>query len=547
MAIMKKLTHKTRTLSILLIGMLFVVLSIYAKTTKSQPGWQQPPVQRSSVVIELKRAGKAYKLANFEPMILVDSVVLYHQGAFMYCDSAHLYEQTNSFEAFSNVRMEQGDTIFVYGDYLHYDGNTKLARLRDNIRMEDKQATLFTDSLNYDRVENLGYYFEGGMLVDDRNELSSYWGQYAPDTKDALFSDSVKLINEDYTLFSDTLKYNTDTKIADILGPSRIVSDSGYIVTSRGGYNTVTDDAQLLDRSEIYSNDGTKVLIGDTTMYNQKTGVGQVYGDMYLEDFQRKAILRGNYGYYDEKREYALATDSAFAIEYSQQDSLFIHGDSMIMVSDSVYRNIRAYDNVRFYRPDFQGVCDTMNYVGRDSTVYMIGNPVVWNQNNQVSGERIEVLMNDSTVERAYVKEFAFVVQKRRVNEQYNQLSGKNMTAYFEKGDLHHVLMEGNAQSRYYIVDDKNSIIGLNATESTHLSADIDKNEVKKVKIWSQPKAKLTPLPLLELGDDKLEGFMLLDFLRPSYPMDIFRSNSRASVSDAMPNRRKFVREDAVQ
>lgn len=158
-----------KSIGILLSGMLFVLM------LSARPQ-QPPPVDPAVKIVELKQANLLYKRADFEAQILKDSVVFYHEGAYMYCDSAYLFERTNSFEAFSNVRMEQGDTIFVYGDYLHYDGNTRLARLRNNIRMEDRQVTLFTDSLNYDRAANLGYYFDGGMLVDEKNELTSFWG-----------------------------------------------------------------------------------------------------------------------------------------------------------------------------------------------------------------------------------------------------------------------------------------------------------------------------------------------------------------------------------
>ena len=269
----------------------------------------QPPAGSSTSVpdtriVELKKADLWSKRNGFDAEILTGNVTFFHEGAFMYCDSAYLFQKTNTFEAFSNVRMEQGDTIFVYCDYLHYNGNTRLARLRNNIRMEDRTTTIFTDSLDYDRMLNLGYYFEGGMLVDEENELTSFWGQYSPDTKQALFKDSVKLVNEDYIIYADTLKYNTESKIADILGPSRIVSDSGYVHTNRGWYNTVTEESYLLDRSEVFSNDGTKVLIGDTILYNRQTGEGEVFGNMFLEDKARKIILQGNYGFYNEKTEY---------------------------------------------------------------------------------------------------------------------------------------------------------------------------------------------------------------------------------------------------
>lgn len=523
----------------LFISVLFVVfISVKA---------QQPPPQQEGAdvrIIDLKRAGKWYKRENFVPMILVDTVKFYHQGAYMYCDSALLYEEENSFEAFGNVHMEQGDTIFVYGDYLHYNGYTQLARLRDNIRMEDRNVTLFTDSLNYDRIANLGYYFDGGMLVDEENELTSFWGQYDPESKDALFSDSVKLVNEDYTIYADTLKYNTDTKIADILGPSRIVSDSGYINTNRGWYNTSTDDARLLDRSQVYSNDGTKVLIGDTIFYNQNTGIGKVFGNMFLEDTERKAILHGNYGYYEEKTEYALATDSAYAIEYSQGDSLFIHGDTLIMVTDSTYRDIKAFYDVRFYRSDVQGICDSMSYVSKDSVLYMLGNPVIWHKSNQILGNQIDIHMNDSTIDKMHVKDYALAIQDRMEDNQYNQLSGRDLKAFFKDGALNRVLVEGNVVSYYHLVDEDSVVLGLNKTESAFLSMDVKDDKMDKIKLWSASKASTHPLPMLQPEERRLEGFMWLDYLRPMHALDIFRPNEKQAAESAVKAPRRFIREE---
>ena len=528
--------------SILLLSVLFVIMA----SAKAQ----QPPARSSATpaiqIVELRQADLWSKRIGFDAEILTGNVIFFHDGAFMYCDSAYLYQQTNTFEAFSNVRMEQGDTIFVYGDYLHYDGNTRLARLRDNIRMEDRTVTLFTDSLDFDRSVNLGYYFEGGMLVDEENELTSFWGQYDPDSKQALFSDSVKLVNVDYIIYADTLKYNTETKYADILGPSRIVSDSGYVHTSRGWYNTATDDARLLDRSEVYSNDGLKVLIGDTILYNRKSGIGEVFGNMFLEDKEKKAILQGNYGYYNEKTEYGLATDSAFAIDYSQQESMYVHGDTLVMETDSTNREIKAFYEVRFYRSDIQGVCDSLHYSSRDSMIYMIGDPVLWNDNNQILGDQIHLFLNDSTLEKALIKDYALAVQDRLIEQQYNQLSGRDMTAYFRDNDLYHVLVEGNAESLYYLVEKDSTVIGLNKTESAYLSMDIEKKQIKRLKLWSSTKAVTTPLPQLKPEDARLEGFLWLDYLRPTGPRDIFRSNKRRTSEATEARPRRFQREDVT-
>ncbi|OJV83316.1 OstA-like protein [Proteiniphilum sp.] len=538
---MKKQRLQSFSGGIFLLGLLSLIMaSAYAQVPPPQQSAADPPVQ----IVEMRQADLLSKRDGLDAQIFTGSVVFYHEGAYMYCDSAYLYQQANSFEAFSNVRMEQGDTIFVYGDYLHYDGNTRLARLRDNIRMEDRTATLFTDSLDYDRMANLGYYFDGGMLVDEKNELTSYWGQYSPETKEALFSDSVKLVNIDYIIYADTLKYNTESKLADILGPSRIVSDSGYVHTSNGWYNTVTDDSKLLDRSEVYSNDGTKVLIGDTILYNRQTGVGEVFGDMFLEDKAQKTILRGNYGYYEEKTEYGMATDMAYAIDYSQGDSLFVHGDTLIMKTDSIYRDVKAFYDVRFYRSDIQGVCDSLHYASADSILYMIGDPVIWSDNNQVLGNRIDIFLNDSTIEKAVVRDYAFSVQERWKEDQFNQLSGRDMTAFFRDGELYHILVEGEAVSLYYAEQEDSTIIGLNKMESAYLEIDTENNKIKKLKAYPVTTGVLTPLPLLKPEEKRLKQFVWLNYLRPAGPDDIFRPNERRSSEATEPRRGRFERED---
>lgn len=266
--------------------------------------------------------------------VITGNVVFRHDSTYLYCDTAYFYKEKNSIEAFGNVRMEQGDTLFVYGDFLYYDGNTKLARLRQNVRMEslslkDKEnaVTLLTDSFNYDRSLNLAYFFEGGVVIDKENELSSSFGQYNPASKNATFQYEVKLKNPQMNLFSDTLVYNTLSKIATILGPSRIISDSTTIISQRGWYNTQLETSMLLDSTSIH-NKGT-VMTGDTVFYDRVKGFSEVYGNMYVNDTIQKTILKGDYGYYNEIKEYSMVTDSAVCIDYSTNDTLYIHADTL--------------------------------------------------------------------------------------------------------------------------------------------------------------------------------------------------------------------------
>lgn len=481
------------------------------------------------------------KDVNADAQFLQGDVCFRHDSSYMYCDSAYFFETTNSLEAFSNVRMEQGDTLFVYGNYLFYDGNSQIAYLRENVRMENGEVTLFTDSLNYERIPDIGYYFDGGLIVDSLNQLSSYYGQYSPGTKLAVFNDSVRLENPQFTLYSDTLHYDTESKIATILGPSVIVSDSGTIHSSRGWYNTETNTSLLLDRSEVYS--GDKVLIGDSISYNKEDGFGEAFGNMCLQDTTNKVMLEGQYGFYNERTDYAFATDSARFLEYSQGDTLYLHADTLEMSTlDSAAREIKAFYGVRFYRTDMQGVCDSMQFNTQDSILYMYNNPVLWNEQYQIYGDTIEIFMNDSAIDYAHVKQFAFAVQHID-STYYNQLKGNDLKAYFEGQAVRQIDVEGNAESIFYPLENDGAKIGLNETKSGFLTIWVKENKLDKLKIWPNPVGSLTPIPDLKPEQKTLKDFYWYDYLRPKNKDDIY-TVVKKKVEDAPVRSNKFKHEE---
>ena len=509
-----------RLLARLLIGLIgcllsFVLRAQEADTTAVVPTDTIQPT-KTKVFLEHANTLSFDKEVNAEAQVLVGEVIFRHDSSYMYCDSAYFFEASNSLEAFSNVRMEQGDTLFVYGDYLFYNGDTQIAYLRENVRMENGQVTLFTDSLNYERLANIGYYFEGGLLVDSLNQLSSFYGQYSPATKLAVFNDSVRLENENFTLYSDTLHYATDSKVATILGPSVIVSDSGTVYTSKGWYDTVSDRA---------------------------SGFGEAFGNMSVQDTAQHVTLEGQYGFYNERTEYAFATDSARFLEYSQGDTLFLHADTMQMVTiDSTYREVKAYYGVRFYRTDLQGVCDSMQFNTKDSVLYLYTDPIIWNEQYQLYGDTILIYLNDSTIDYAHVQQFAFAIQEIDTTA-YNQLKGKDLKAYFNGQAVERIDVAGNAESIFFPLEKDGSMVGMNQTQSGFLTIWLKDNKLDKLKIWPTPTGTMTPLPDLSPADKYLKDFFWFDYIRPKSREDIYQVVRRKAQDNVPKKSNKFVHE----
>lgn len=504
---------------------------------------KKPVDKRKRVDLLHADEAQADKLLRPDVQVLIGSVKLRHDSMYMYCDSALIYEKTNSVEAFSNVRMEQGDTLFIYGDYLNYNGETQLAMLRENVKLINRKTTLTTDSLNYDRLYNLGYYFEGGTLTDEENILTSDWGEYSPATKIAVFNHEVKLANPRFTLYSDTLKYSTDSKIATILGPSNIVNEKNHIYSERGFYNTAKDQAQLLDRS-VLTNEGKK-LVADSLFYDRKTGYGEAFYNVVMNDTINKNMLTGDYCFYNELTESALATQKAVAIDYSQGDSLFMHADTLKMNSyfvktDSAYREMKAYHKVRIFRKDIQGVCDSLLFSSKDSCLRMYHDPIIWNEKQQLLGEEINVYMNDSTIDWAHIINQALTVEQKD-SIHYNQISGKEIKAYFQGGEARKIDVIGNVLVIYYPEEKDSTMIGMNTSETSLLNLHLMNRKMEKMVMSPKSNGTLYPMDQIPVDKMKLPTFVWFDYIRPQNKDDIFNWRGKKSGETLRKTTRKPV------
>ena len=491
---------------------------------------------------------------NPDAQILVGDVAFRHDSIYMYCDSACFYEKTNSLEAFDNVKMVQGDTLFLYGDYLFYDGNAQIAQVRNNVRMENRTITLETDSLNYDRVANLGYFFDGGTLMDEENVLTSDWGEYSPATKWSVFNYEVKLVNPQFTLTSDTLRYNTMSKVASIVGPSNIDSKENHIYSELGFYDTQYGQAELLNRS-ILVNEG-KQLTGDSLFYDRNKRFGEAFYNVEFTDTVNKSLLKGDYCRYEELPEYAFATDKAVAVDYSQGDSLFLHADTLQLYTyhlktDSMFREMRAFHKVRIYRTDVQGVCDSLVFSSKDTCLTMYHDPILWNNQQQLLGEKIMVYMNDSTIDWAHIHNQALSVEKLdSVN--FNQVAGKDMKAYFKNGEMHQVDVLGSVRVVYYWMEKDSTLMGMNVSETSELSIFLENRKMKKMLMKPKTNGVFYPMDQLPADKMKLDNFAWFDYVRPLSKKDIFiwrgkkegQGLKKSARGEApLPNKKLFKKE----
>ena len=459
-----------------------------------------------------KIAGGAYRL--------IRNVRFSHEGALMFCDSAYFYPDVNSLDAFDHVHIIQGDTINLYGDFLHYDGNSRIAQIRRRVRLVEKNTTLTSTALDFDLGKNIGYYKSHADIVSDENNLSSRQGYYYSNQQMYYFRDSVILRNPDYTIYSDTLQYQTSTRIAYFFGPTEIVGDSSYIYCENGWYNTSNNKSMLKQKALVQNKKQT--ITGDSLYYERESGYGEGFRNIQLFDEEQNVILRGNHALIHQKEDRALITDSAQFIFITNEDSVYVHADTLRALPDSAgNRQLKAYYNVRLFKLNLQGVCDSLYYSTSDSILRLYDKPVLWSGGNQLSAEYIEIWTKNKQLDQLHMQRLSFIINQEDTAK-FNQIKGKSMICFFRNNELYKITVNGNGQTVYY-AKDKDQLIGVNVAQSSDLIIMVKNNKPDWIRFITKPNAVLYPLGLAPKEELILKDFKWNELERPKSKDDIFR------------------------
>ncbi len=451
---------------------------------------------------------------------LLGNVILQHNFTLMYCDSAFLYEEKNMFEAFGHVKILQGDSLSLICDFARYRGIDNVAEARKNVVLKDKKMTLYTESLDFNTQTSTGYYFSGGRITNESTILTSEMGHYYSSNKSFYFKENVVVTDPNYQIKSDTLKYNADIDKVFFLGPTVISNEENYIYCEYGWYQT-KDSISQFEKNAFIKND-EQIVYGDLLYYNQLSKKGKARDNVKIHDFIRDIIVEGHKADFDRASQLFTMTDSAILTLITEDDSIYIHADTLKSEFDStnINRQLKAYYHAKFYKNDLQGKCDSLIYLLKDSIIQLHKNPVLWSGENQMTSNYIEGYIKNNTFNKIWLQTSAFIISKEEEGK-YNQIKGKEMTGYFAHNELYKVEVFGNGQMIYF-PKEENDIVGLNKVESSNLILYIENRKIKRVNFITKPNAKLSPIADISLEEMKLKNFIWYGEYKPYTREDIF-------------------------
>lgn len=447
-----------------------------------------------------------------DALLLRGNVRVSHDGVLFTCNKAYFFEKENYLKAFGEVQMVQGDTLFLNSKYAEYNGELKKAYATGNVVMRSPESTLVTDTINFDRNVQEAFYNSYGTITNRENTLKSKAGRYFANEKKFKFLTAVTITNPKYTIKSNHLDYYTNSGHSYLFGPSTITSKENYIYTEKGFYDTKKNFAYFKRKSYIKYKD--RKIEGDSLYYDRNREYASATNNVKVTDTINKGIIKGHYAeiYRNLKTEKdsMMITKKAVAITLVEKDSMYIHGKKLLITGKVGDRVIRGFNNVRFYKTDMSGKCDSIHSNQKTALTKLIGRPILWNYENQMTGDIMHLIGNNKTekLDSLKVLNNAFIISKDTIGTGYNQVKGMNLYGKFKDNKLYEVDVVKNTEVIYYMRNDQNELIGINKSVGSKINLILDKNTIETITIFNNPDGDINPEKDLPENTRKLRGFI---------------------------------------
>lgn len=457
-----------------------------------------------------------------DAVLLIGNVRVNHDGIVLTCNKAYYFEKEKYIKAFGNVQMVQGDTLFLNSKYAEYNGLVKKAYASGEAVMSSPDATLMTEVLNFDRNIQEVYYDTPGTIINKDNTLKSNSGRYYVEEKKFQFLTAVSITNPTYVIKSNHLDYFSNSGHSYLLGPSTITSKANYIYTEKGFYDTKKNLAHFLNKSYIRYDD--RLIKGDSLYYDRNREFASASRNVKITDSINRGIVKGHYAEVYKKLDSMFVTKRAVAVNFVENDSVYIHGKKLMVTGKEGNRIIRAFNNVRFFKKDMSGKCDSIHSSSKTALTKLIGNPILWNAENQITGDVMHLIGNNTTekLDSLKVLENTFIVSKDTLGTGYNQVKGQNLYGKFEEGKLHDVDVVKNTEVIYYMRNDDQELIGINKNKSSKINLILENNEVETITFFQQVDGDIFPEEELPENARILRGFVWRGDERIKSKDDIF-------------------------
>lgn len=494
-------------------------------------------------------------------------VIVQHDTIKIFGDSLHYLSKSQQANLYGNIVLENGDQR-LFTDTLYYDAMEKIARYEnganliagktslkskrgiylvekdlinfyEQVSVQDSALYLYADSLAF-LTESNRSIFKGPTRIDlDTSRIYCEAGFYDMDDELAVFKKNAQYKDGEKIAKADRIYYDRKAHLIELTGRADYFEPERQARGDTIRFNELSGDKEIIGfayykdtEREIQSNKivhdaetglfrsaGRTALVQDEMVfeaddlrYNEGTGEGAAIGDVIWQDTSANTHIICDSMLFRKSDEFVKA------IGNERQPMLFTvqEGDTMFISADTLFNGqvsktdstivMRAFHRVQVYKSDLQAVCDSLVYAKSDSLMHFFGDPFMWSDSTQFSGDTIELLFAADRIDEMRIPSNGFIIQSLQ-KLIFNQIKGRQVRASFFNGDVDSLTVMGNAESIYFLQDDTEAFIGMNKTICSKILFEFSDGQISDIRFYTTPTSVLTPMQRVVLSKSKLEGF----------------------------------------
>lgn len=471
--------------------------------------------------------------------IVKGNVVFKKENTKLYCDSAYYNLVQSNIRAYGNIHLNKEDTLNMFCDSIFFDTKKEYAKMYGNVRIRDNEYKLTTDSLDYDVKNDVGIYKNKGLItsISSSDSLSSVIGYFYPNNKQFNFRKNVVYKGEEFTVKSDTLQFNANSEKAFFYGPTYITNEDMKMYCEKGWYN-LKEDIGVLEHNASIDRENLKIN-ADSLFYSAPDSLYIAKRKVRIVDTTNKIGFQGDYAINDDKKGYAFITGHALAKQFEDEDTLYIHADTLYNYADSSGKPtmMQAYNKVELFRGDMQGICDSLVYDKANGEMNMFHDPTLWAQNAQLTSDTISIYEKDNKIHRAFLRKNGLVATAVDSTNYYNQVAGTLMNAYFDSTQIKRVDIIGNAKTLYFLEeeDEKDTVIivnrqGMNRIYASNISLGFVDGDIETATYRDKPDGIVYPMSDIDKKEERVDQFIWSIEKRPLSWQDMIYSEEEKEL-----------------
>lgn len=497
---------------------------------------------------------------------LKQNVVLQDSNATMFTDVLY-YDLSSKIARYPKKTLIESDVAKLLSKSGFYDASTSFAYFNDSVTITHPEYTLYAvDTLAFDTQREIAYFHGPTTIYNTERVIYCESGYYdSPSNKaefsqNAFYSSNVEgkqeNVEADRILYdgatesyqilgnayfkdenqegtADSILYDGQTKEYAFRGNPRFFNSSDTtsnqsIESENTTYDPKTNTIRFMGKVKA-EGDG-QLLLSDSLNYDKDTKQGTAVGKVIFKDSASHTTVFSGKAFYDNRNDILIADDHPVMVTAIDEDSLWISSDTLHSISEAVgqsNRRVSAYQKVRIFKKDMQGICDSLSYSGADSIFHMYGNPTLWIDSVQFRADTIQIQLENRKIRQVDMIKNSFITNTDE-GIYFNQMKGKTVTAYFEENRLHSMRIQGNAETVYYAKDKENRFLGVNDIDCGRMAIYFEDNQVERIKFIGKPKAALYPMKQIKHETLRLKGFKWMEELRPKSKGEIYVNSPSA-------------------